>query len=105
MTWPDTLELLLSASEAAIPTKLFEYLPRGRPILCVTPKRSAVWRIGSPIPQVYCVDYRDVENETAAVLAYLAACASGDRRCQIPAEFGEAELSRIFLRGLGLDLG
>lgn len=59
--------LLLSASYAAIPSKLFEYVPSGRPIFVVTEKDSITWRICSALSQACVVEvnlsskhYRDV---------------------------------------------
>jgi hypothetical protein len=48
--------LLLSASHAAIPSKLFEYIPTWRPMLVVTEKNSATWRICEGLPQACLVD-------------------------------------------------
>jgi hypothetical protein len=43
--------LLLSASYAALPSKLFEYIPTGRPLFVVTHKHSATWKVCALLPQ------------------------------------------------------
>lgn len=48
--------LLLAATHAALPSKLFEYLPTGKPIFAVTYRNSAVWRICSQLPQATLVE-------------------------------------------------
>lgn len=48
--------LLLSASHAALPSKLFEYIPTGLPIFVVTSKGSATWAICKHLPQATMVD-------------------------------------------------
>jgi len=48
--------LLLSASHAALPGKLFEYIPTGLPIFVVTSKGSATWKICKNLPQATLVD-------------------------------------------------
>lgn len=48
--------LLLSASHAAIPSKLFEYIPTGRPIFVVTERGSATWQICERLAQAILVD-------------------------------------------------
>jgi hypothetical protein len=48
--------LLLSASSAALPSKLFEYIPTGLPIFVVTEKGSATWDICDPLPQATMID-------------------------------------------------
>ena len=50
--------LLLSASRAAIPSKLFEYIAAGRPIFAVTEMGSATWDICKDLPQARCVEIR-----------------------------------------------
>jgi hypothetical protein len=43
--------LLLSASYAALPSKLFEYIPTGKPIFVVTDKDSATWNVANNLHQ------------------------------------------------------
>ena len=93
--------LLLSMSEAAIPSKLFEYLSTGLPILAVTPKKSAVWGICESLPQVYLVDYGSYQNDKLIVEEYFKACLSGGHQVEIPEQYSEARLSKIFLEETG----
>lgn len=51
--------LLLSASYAAIPSKLFEYIPTERPIFVVTERDSATWKVCEELPQAMLVGMQD----------------------------------------------
>lgn len=93
--------LLLSASHAAIPSKLFEYLPTGRPILALTPRDSAVWTLGQHLPQVFLADCTLPDQDAGTVARFLAACAAG-QPFVVPADFNEETLSQVFCRGVGL---
>jgi len=48
--------LLLSASYAALPSKLFEYIPTGKPIFAVTEKGNAAWRVAEQLPQASLIN-------------------------------------------------
>lgn len=48
--------LLVSASRAALPSKLFEYIPTGRPLFVVTGKGSATWNVCAQLPQATLVE-------------------------------------------------
>lgn len=48
--------LLLSASHAALPSKLFEYIPTGRPLFVVTHKGSATWNVCALLPQATLIE-------------------------------------------------
>jgi len=48
--------LLLSTSNAAIPSKLFEYIATGRPIFIVTKMGSSTWHICEKLPQALLYD-------------------------------------------------
>lgn len=92
--------LLLSTSQAAIPSKLFEYLSTGRLILALTPEDSAVWKLGKKIPQIFLLDYAQPLKETCAVREFIGSCSGGDHRYEIPPDFTEERLSKIFYKGL-----
>jgi hypothetical protein len=91
--------LLLSASTASIPAKLFDYLPSGRPILAVAARGSAVWRLGEQIPQLVLADLEDPEP-TSVVKRFLARCREPEVRAGIPVEFSDAHARSVFLAAL-----
>ena len=86
--------LLLSASYAAIPSKLFEYIPTGRPMLVVTERRSATWRICEKLPQATLVETAGQANNLQAQ-RYLDAVLSTALKPVCPDEFTEDHLSGI----------
>jgi len=90
--------LLLSASRAAIPSKLFEYIPTGRPILAITRQGSAVWNLSNGLPQAFLLDYTQPQKAASAVADFLLACATADYTWVVPPEFTEECLSQTFLR-------
>ncbi|MCK4349416.1 MAG: hypothetical protein KAX13_01085, partial [Candidatus Krumholzibacteria bacterium] len=92
--------LLLSTSNAAVPSKLFEYLAAGKPILAFTPRRSAVWRIGESIQHVSLVDYREDEDAGGAQKTFLDSCLNGVISVSLPDLFHESTLSEIFIANL-----
>ena len=91
--------LLLSTSNAAVPSKLFEYLVTGKPVLAFTPRGSAVWRIGESIQHVSVVDYRDDDAGTAQK-AFLDSCIEGVISASPPGQFRESTLSELFISNL-----
>lgn len=89
--------LLLSVSIAAIPSKLYEYIPTAKPILAVTLRGSAVWELCEDIPQVFLFDCSvNEENDCSVVQEFINACRTGNHQYAIPAEFTEEHLSKIF---------
>jgi hypothetical protein len=93
--------LLLAASRAAVPSKLFEYLPLRRPILSVTPAGSAVDQLTLGVPQVFRTAGADDAGASAVVRAFLGACRSPDPAAAVPRQFAESDLSARFLEALG----
>ena len=86
--------LLLSETYAAIPAKLFEYIPTGRPILVVTARNSATWRVCSNLPQAFLVEARG-GTDVLSVNRYFDAASNPDLKATIPNEFSESYLSEI----------
>lgn len=78
--------LLLSASHAALPSKLFEYIATGKRILYVTGEESASHRILMRLPQA--VNLQDQKNKVFADLAV----------AKTPVDFSEPALREKFLR-------
>jgi hypothetical protein len=89
--------LLLSETFAAIPCKLFEYIPTGRPILAVTDRNSATWRVCEKLPQATLVETR-VQQSGLPVQKYLKVVSSTDLKTACPEEFSEDHLSGIMRR-------
>lgn len=89
--------LLLCASMAAVPSKLYEYIVAGRPIMVVTPYGSATWRICERLEQAYLVSL-GAQGEPEVVQRFLAACARRDNLCSIPHQYSEESVSKTFLK-------
>jgi glycosyltransferase involved in cell wall biosynthesis len=92
--------LLLAISPSAVPSKLFEYLAAGRPILAVTPRDGAVWTIGACLPQMFLLDPADASASANVVPAFLDACRSRGRNYPLPEEFSEPALAARFHEAL-----
>lgn len=93
--------LLLSTPFASIPSKFFEYLVTGKPVLAVTHTNSAIWRIGQDLPQVFLVDINHTTDYTS-VINFLNACRRCDHFTEPPEAYTEAFLSKIFTNALQL---
>ncbi|MEQ6341786.1 MAG: hypothetical protein M3A44_09070 [Gammaproteobacteria bacterium] len=89
--------LLLSASYAAIPSKLFEYIPTGKSILVVTERRSATWRVCEKLPQAFLVDI-DNDGATSVAIDFFNGIKSPSIIGRRPEEFSEAYLSGLMHR-------
>ncbi len=92
--------LLLSTSNAAVPSKLFEYLAVGKPILAFTRRGSAVWRIGKSIRHVLLVDYREGEEVGGAQKNFMDSCLDGVISASLPDLYHESALSELFISNL-----
>lgn len=89
--------LLLCASNAAIPSKLYEYIQTSKPILAITPNTSAVWQLCEEIPQVFLFDcFVEGKKDFSVIREFLAACRTGNHPFTIPKEFTDEHLSTIF---------
>jgi len=85
--------LLLSASYAALPSKLFEYIPTGLPIFVVTEKGSATWKICESLPQATLVD---VATNTAGSMVNENGNFYEKAGFSVPDHFSEHELALKF---------
>ncbi|MGD9486545.1 MAG: hypothetical protein AB7W47_00835 [Calditrichaceae bacterium] len=94
--------LLLSVSEAAIPSKLFEYLMAKKPILAVTPQNSSVWNICKPLPQISVIDSNFSKDDSLKneLIKYFYSCKNGCYNFIVPQEFTEGYLGQKYLRAL-----
>ena len=87
--------LLLSASRAALPSKLFEYIPTGRPMFVSTYKDSATWSVCASLPQVTLVDPSkpDLDHQKTFY---------AKPEFRIPPEFSERSLAQTFKNTIDL---
>jgi len=85
--------LLLSASRASIPAKLFDYLPSLRPILALAPGDSVVASLQEKIPQLYLAP---PGREAEGIASFIRACRKGSR-ASIPDDMQEEYLRSVFL--------
>ncbi|MFK7847036.1 MAG: hypothetical protein AB8G77_17165 [Rhodothermales bacterium] len=93
--------LLLSTPFASVPSKFFEYLASGKPILAATQKGSAVWRISEQLPQVFLIDYTQ-QQFSESVVQFLEACQRNEHYSIKPDDFTESTLSQIFFTALNI---
>jgi hypothetical protein len=92
--------LLLSAGYGPLPSKLFEYIKSSKPIFAVTPNGSAVSRLAEKLPQLFLYDSISDEEDYSSIQRFINACMSGNYQFNVPEEFTENYLSKIFLREL-----
>lgn len=86
--------LLLSASHAAIPSKLFEYIVTGRTIFAVTEKGSAVWRMCATLRQVCLLNIFNPDGDVDFINKILSH--KEGNSSDIPDCFAEPYLKDIF---------
>lgn len=89
--------LLLAASKAFFPSKTFEYIKSAKPILAVTSKDSTIWEIGQNLPQMFLYDYTKQKPDYTPIEEFLNACQTGVYEYNIPKEYSEEYISKIFL--------
>lgn len=88
--------LLLSASYAAIPSKLFEYIPTGRPMLVVTEQGSATWRICEKLTQAVLVE-SDGKNSVRMTIEFLNMAGNTKISSTLPSDYTEDHMKSVFL--------
>lgn len=94
--------LLLSASEAPIPSKVFEYISTRKPILALTTHNSAVWELAKQISQMSVIDIHNFEGDEGRKVwsDYLQRVKSGDYTSVIPEEYSESALKDKFINNI-----
>jgi hypothetical protein len=92
--------LLLSLSMAAIPCKLFEYIPSGKPILCITPRNSAVWQVGAKTRQMHLADSQRSDQYREVVDSFMEHCGRRQVVYDTPGEYSDDSVRKIFLEQL-----
>lgn len=93
--------LLLSASAAALPSKMFEYLPLGIPVFVATPDSSALWDVGESAAQMFLTDYR--RPDAVVARRFIEACEAAQSDYEIPQQFSEKALCKTFLQAIRAD--
>jgi glycosyltransferase involved in cell wall biosynthesis len=86
--------LLLSVSHAALPSKLFDYMATGLPILAMSPIGSATWNVCRQLPQAWQVDLngRPQDRTCPSFVTFVRSQPQG----VIPAQFEEGAVGRRF---------
>lgn len=86
--------LLLSTSRGSLPSKLFDYIATGHPMLCMSPVASATWKVCEQLPQALQVDLHGHPPGEAPQ----SFCAFLQSRPQsaLPAEFHEHAVGERF---------
>ncbi len=94
--------LLLSASEAPLPSKIFEYIPSRKPILAFTSRGSAVWELAEQIPQMSVVDMNNFDDNIGkeAWELYFQRIKTKNYDCKVPDEYSESSLKSKFLNNI-----
>jgi hypothetical protein len=96
--------LLCDPSPAVLPSKLFEYLPTGRPIFAATPASGALAEVVAALPQGF-VAGGERERDAREAARFLEACVRPDHPAELPDRFGEPAFARRFLDALDLGAG
>jgi hypothetical protein len=86
--------LLLSVSHAALPSKLFDYMATGLPILAMSPIGSATWNVCRQLPQAWQVNLtgRPQDRTCPSFVTFVRSQPQG----VIPAQFEEGAVGRRF---------
>lgn len=93
--------LLLSTFRAVIPAKLFEYIPSLRPMLVVSKKGSATWKLCEKLPQAFMSDLSDAPD-AMGIRKFLEAARSGSDSWAVPVEYSDKYISRRFRDSVSL---
>ncbi len=89
--------ILLSASQNAVPAKLFEYMVTKKPVLAITFKGTAVWEMCLELPQFFLYDIEGDEGENKKTAEmFLDACMTGKYEYALPEKYTEDYLEKIF---------
>ena len=79
------------------PGKFFEYVKSIKPILGITERNSAVWRLKEKIPQLFLYDFNQKGIDYDILEQFFNACITGNYKYEIPEEFKEKYTSQKFL--------
>lgn len=90
--------LLLCEALAAVPAKFYEYLAAAKPLFAVSPKGSAVARMGDGLPNFFHVESNKPEEfENLAAHKFLEACKNRQTGFPMPDRYTDQYLSKVFL--------
>lgn len=92
--------LLLCISKAAIPSKLFDYIPTTKPILAITPEESAVWNISRKVKQIFLQNSDDMSDANQVTQNFVKTAEQVNNQFDIPDEFSEEYLSNKFINSV-----
>jgi hypothetical protein len=90
--------LLLTTKMGTIPIKLFDYIKSTKPILAITPRGSAIWQLSEILPQLFLYEYSGIIKDYSPIKNFLEACKMKNYEYNIPIEFTEEFLLKIFLK-------
>jgi len=91
--------LLLAATQAALPSKVFEYIPTGKPLFVVTYRGSATWQACEPLPQatLFEIGAQKTGHSAGGRTPFY------DKRSHVvPPEYSEESLARLFAETITL---
>jgi glycosyltransferase involved in cell wall biosynthesis len=94
--------LLLCAAQAAIPSKIFEYIPSKKPLLIVAKEDAAVWGVGRNIKQASLLDYTRPETWQSAIDVFLEMLVNTEHESNCPEIYSDDYLGNVFLSCLNL---
>jgi hypothetical protein len=87
-----------------IPTKLYDYLCTGNPVLVIAPERSAVWSLARTFPGCWRIEHADTEENTEALGSLLERWRSGclvqRRTVEDTASLTKAALGEVFVSAI-----
>jgi hypothetical protein len=91
--------LLLAATHAALPSKLFESIPTGKPLFVVTYRGSATWRVCEHLPQATLFE---IGAESTVCSFNRPTPFYENESYVVPPDYSEEHLARLFSRTITL---
>lgn len=88
--------LVLSASRASLPAKLFDCLATGRPVLAAAPEDSAVALVAARIPRLHLEPLGPHDSGPGGVRAFCRSLTEPSHSW-VPEEFTEPSLAKVFV--------
>ncbi len=88
--------LLPSISNAAIPSKTFEYIILKKPVLVITMPESSVWKMADELPQFFRFPVLSENDEKDELQIFLKVCLDKKIKYSVPEKYSEKYLGEIF---------